>query len=110
MKELTQEEMSSISGGVNPLDFIPDPTDGPKVIVNAIQGVPPGPASTTGTASGPTPGGVGGRYPESALGAERSLNNVPGGQFGKAIGSWAIGGSTSSTKTPVITIEELSDQ
>jgi len=82
MRNLTREEVYSVSGA------LPSPgagaLAGAKVIWDAANGNAPGPNAFTGTASGPTPGGAGGRYPIEALGQEREHSNAPGGELGKS--------------------------
>lgn len=83
MRTLTESELAAVSGGEGILDAIPSPIQGIKVIWGAMNGDAPGASVFTGTASGPTPGGAGGRYPVSALGQQPSSQNMPGGQIGR---------------------------
>lgn len=57
---------------------------GGKVISDAVQGNAPTPPwipfgqTLTGTAKGPTPNNLGGRYPVSEIGKPRVMSNAPG--------------------------------
>lgn len=85
MRNLSEKEVGNVSGGGARVLPYGGAASGLKVIWDGINGDAPGPSALTGTASGPTPGNVGGRYPVDALGDEPSANNIPGGQLGRAI-------------------------
>ncbi len=80
MRNLSEKEVNSVSGGSRYAIGVAG-----KVLWDAVNGDAPGPSALTGTADGPTPGNVGGRYPVDALGEEPSSNNIPGGQLGRTI-------------------------
>jgi len=97
MRVLTNDEMSRVSGGLSIPEAI---SNGLDVIWGALNGDAPGPSVFTGTATGPTPGGIGGRYPISALGQKPSIRNMPGGQLGRTIGGALTGGTGGGKAAP----------
>lgn len=87
MRDLNTDEIEAVSGGGFFAGIAGCLGAGVTVIWDAVMnGTPPGGSSMTGTASGPTPGGVGGRYRIEDMNKERSYDNMPGGEGSEALG------------------------
>ena len=92
MRDLSTEEIEIVSGGFF-TGMAGCLAAGITVVWDAVMnGSPPGGGVLTGTAGGPTPGGVGGRYRIEDMNKERSYDNMPGGVGSKVLGKSLNGG------------------